>query len=292
MLEEMRALCALAEAGSVQKASDRLHLTQSAVSRQIQRLEEELGTTLLDRRNKPPTLTPAGRLVLERGRQILAAVDDLRLASANGGEPEGPLRIGLAHSLTESGIAEPLYRLARGFPRLSLTLTGGWTSGLVAAIGSGEIDAAIVLEGADSPAVAPGVASRALGRESFFVMAGKDARRASLPEIAERGWILNPDGCGVRVALKAALEQMGLRFRVAAEVHDFDLKVALIARGLGTGLLPARRLAKHPQRRLLQRIRVPAGIRFELPVSFMRAPYLGRQARAVDALEDAALRWF
>src|SRR6185369_11055647 len=173
MLEEMRALRALAEAGSVQKASDRLHLTQSAVSRQIQRLEDELGTTLLDRRNKPPTLTPTGRLVLERGRQILAAVDDLRLASANGGEPEGPLRIGLAHSLTESGIAEPLYRLARGFPRLSLSLTGGWTSGLVAAIGSGEIDAAIVLEGGDSPAVAPGVASRALGRESFFVMAAK-----------------------------------------------------------------------------------------------------------------------
>jgi DNA-binding transcriptional LysR family regulator len=140
--------------------------------------------------------------------------------------------------------------------------------------------------------VAPGVASRALGRESFFIMSDKDARRASLPEIAERGWILNPDGCGVRAALKTALEQMGLRFRVAAEVHDFDLKVALIARGLGTGLLPARRLARHPQRRLLQRIRVPSNIRFELPVSFMRAPYLGRQTRAVDALEEAAIRWF
>jgi DNA-binding transcriptional LysR family regulator len=292
MIDEIKALRAVSEAGSVQKASERLHLTQSAVSRQIQRLEESLGATLLDRRNKPPTLTPAGRMVLERGRQILAAVDELRLASAGGAEPEGPLRIGLAHSLTESGIAEPLYRLARDFPRLSLTLVGGWTAGLVAAIGQGEIDAAIVLESADSPAIASGVASRALGSEPFYVVAGKQARKPSLAEIAERGWILNPDGCGVRAALKTALEKMGLRFHVAAEVHDFDLKVALIARGLGTGLLPARRLGKHPQRRLLHRIPVPAGIRFEVPVAFMRAPYLGRQTRAVDALEEAVVRWF
>jgi DNA-binding transcriptional LysR family regulator len=124
MLDEIKALRAVAEAGSVQKASERLHLTQSAVSRQIQRLEESLGTVVLDRRNKPPTLTPAGLLVLERGRQILAAVDDLRLAAAKDSEPEGPLRIGIAHSLTESGIAEPLCRLARSFPRLSLTLIG------------------------------------------------------------------------------------------------------------------------------------------------------------------------
>ena len=292
MLDEMKALRALAESGSVQKASERLHLTQSAVSRQIQRLEDELGAVLLDRRNKPPTLTPAGRMVLERGRGILAAVDELRLASAKGGEPEGPLRIGLAHSLTESGIADPLYRLARGFPRLSLTLVGGWTSGLVSAIGRGEIDAAVVLESGESPAVAPGVASRALGRESFYVMSAKGARRPSLEEIATHGWILNPDGCGVRAALKAALDRMGLPFRVAADVHDFDLKVALIARGLGIGLLPARRLSKHPQRRRLQRIPVPADVRFELPVSFMRAPYLGRQTRAVDALEQSAIRWF
>jgi DNA-binding transcriptional LysR family regulator len=140
--------------------------------------------------------------------------------------------------------------------------------------------------------VAPGVASRALGRESFHVMAAKGARRLSLDEIATRGWVLNPDGCGVRAALKSALEAMGLRFRVAAEVHDFDLKVALIACGLGIGLLPERRLSRHPQRRLLQRIPVPAGVRFELPATFMRAPYLGRQARAVDALQEAAIRWF
>lgn len=292
MLDEIKALRAVAEAGSVQRASERLHLTQSAVSRQIQRLEDELGATLLDRRSKPPILTSAGKMVLERGRGILAAIDALKLASATGGEPEGPLRIGLAHSLTDAGIAEPLYRVARAFPQLSLTLVGDWTSSLVTAIGRGQLDAAIVLESGDSPAVAPGVTSRALGREPFYVVAAKGTRRLALEEIAVRGWILNPDGCGVRAALKSALEGMGLRFHVAAEAHDFDLKVALIARGLGIGLLPARRLERHPQRHRLQRIAVPAGVRFELPVSFMRAPYLGRQARAVDALEEASVRWF
>ena len=149
MIDEMRALRALAETGSVQKASERLHLTQSAVSRQIQRLEDTLGATLLDRRNKPPTLTHAGRRVLDRSRQILSAVDELRTMSADEAEPDGVLRVGISHSIAEAGLAEPLYKLARRYPSLSLSLIGGWTAELVGAIGSGQLDAAVVLTNPD-----------------------------------------------------------------------------------------------------------------------------------------------
>ena len=74
MLGEMRAFSIFAEVGSVQAAAARLYLTQSAVTRQIKRLEQELGTPLLDRRFKPPILTPAGSTVLERSRDILQQV--------------------------------------------------------------------------------------------------------------------------------------------------------------------------------------------------------------------------
>ena len=294
MIDEMRALRALAETGSVQKASERLHLTQSAVSRQIQRLEDTLGATLLDRRNKPPTLTHAGRRVLDRSRQILSAVDELRTMSADEAEPDGVLRVGISHSIAEAGLAEPLYKLARRYPSLSLSLIGGWTAELVGAIGSGQLDAAVVLTNPDDRAIAPGVEARTLGTEPFLAVTGRQhslPRRAALADVAALPWVINAEGCGVRAALQRALERAGAAFRVAAEVHDFDLKIALIARGLGIGLLPGRRLARHPQRRAIRTLQLPAGLRFDIPVTFLRAPYLGRQTRAVAKLEDAVARW-
>jgi DNA-binding transcriptional LysR family regulator len=294
MIEEMRALAALAETGSVQKASERLHLTQSAVSRQIQRLEDMLGAILLDRRSKPPTLTDAGRRVLDRSRQILSAVDELRTVSAAGAEPDGVMRVGISHSLAEAGLAEPLYRIARRYRGLSLSLVGGWSVELVAAIGHGQLDAAIVLSNPDDRTVAPGVEGKALGTETFLAVTGRGHAlppRAALADVASLPWVVNAEGCGVRATLQRTLARAGVPFRVAAEVHDFDLKIALIARGLGIGLLPQRRLARHPQRKSVRAIRLPSSLRLDLPITFLRAPYLGRQESAVAMLEDAVAAW-
>jgi LysR family nitrogen assimilation transcriptional regulator len=68
MLSEIRAFSVFAEVGSVQGTASRLHLTQSAITRQIKRLEQQLDTLLLDRHFKPPILTPTGLNVLERCR--------------------------------------------------------------------------------------------------------------------------------------------------------------------------------------------------------------------------------
>jgi len=76
MLSEMRTLALLAEEGSIQRVAERLPLTQPAVTRQIQRLEQFLGTELLDRRQKPPAFTPAGLEMLARSRRILGEVDE------------------------------------------------------------------------------------------------------------------------------------------------------------------------------------------------------------------------
>ena len=66
MLDEIRSFIMLAESGSLRRASERLFLTPSALTRQIQRLEQALGTSLLDRGVKPARITRAGRAVLDR----------------------------------------------------------------------------------------------------------------------------------------------------------------------------------------------------------------------------------
>lgn len=73
---------ALAEAGSFSRAAEKLHITQSALSRSIQALEEELGGALVDRIGKRNELTPLGRSVLERARRIVHEAGELRVGAA------------------------------------------------------------------------------------------------------------------------------------------------------------------------------------------------------------------
>ena len=80
MLDEIRTFVVLAESGSLQRAAERLFLTPSAVTRQIQRLEAVLKTPLLDRRVKPARITREGRAVLDGGRHMLRIMDDLKAA--------------------------------------------------------------------------------------------------------------------------------------------------------------------------------------------------------------------
>jgi DNA-binding MarR family transcriptional regulator len=80
----MRAFVVLADSGSLQRAAERLFLTPSAVTRQIQRLEAVLKTPLLDRRVKPARITREGRAVLERGRQMVRMMEELKANGAPG----------------------------------------------------------------------------------------------------------------------------------------------------------------------------------------------------------------
>ncbi len=94
MIDDLRALAAVIEARSVTKAATRLSLTQSAVSRRLQHLEEMLGGNLFDRTQRPPTPTALGLRVLEQALPILRAVDDLVLTAQDESDPL--VRCGLA----------------------------------------------------------------------------------------------------------------------------------------------------------------------------------------------------
>src|SRR5437773_3998939 len=101
-ISDIETFVAVAEAGSVNRAARRLNLTQPAVTRRLQSFEASLSdAVLLDRRAKPPVLTPLGRQVLESCRRVLKA-------SSFPGEPTGEFRIGIAHGLAEVMLSSPL----------------------------------------------------------------------------------------------------------------------------------------------------------------------------------------
>ena len=286
-LNEIRTFIVVAEARSVQEAANRLRLTQSAVSRLIQRLEAEIGVVLFDRQTKPLTLTRDGELALAHGRRVLREVESFADAFAVVGEPEGLLRLGASHVLTRLLAGAPLDRLRAAFPRLTVRLQSDWSAGLLAQTDAGALEGALLLLPARDELPA-GVDGRRLVLEEVHVVATPDlvARHGrTLDAMNAAGWVLQPQGCGYRTALERALARDGAPLNVLVEAFDQELLLSLAARGVGFGAAPLRLLADPGVSGRLIPVQVP-GFRLTVAVWLVRARHGGRLARVFDTLED------
>jgi DNA-binding transcriptional LysR family regulator len=278
MLEEMRAFALLAEEGSIRKVAERLPLTQPAVTRQIQRLEQALGVELLDRRAKPPRLTPAGQEALARSREILAAWGRMREGLSRP-EPAGLLRLGVADGLADTRLATLLGSLRKRFPRISLRVSGGWSGALGEQLRRGQLDCAVLLGTPGQPEAD----AQVLGRERIAVIAAATDKRRS-PALEEAAWVLNPEPCDARKRLAEALGQRGARLRVAAEVHHPALQLGLVRAGLGLGLMPRRLVGRKAPRDIAV---LPArGLDLGFDILLSRSPHLHAHAPVADALAE------
>jgi DNA-binding transcriptional LysR family regulator len=288
--DDIRAFVAVAESRSVSRAARELHLTQPAVTRRVQRLESSLGVALCDRRRRPFVLTEAGQAVLERCRRVLHAVRDVRSATGGDEPPARDIRVGVAHALTEVALTDPVDRLRRAFPRVSLSLATGWSHDLLERVRIGSLDAALILL-SDGERLPAGLDATRLGRERLVVVEPRRARGArggSVASLDGTGWVLNPEGCAARAMLQRALHAARVRMRVAVETYTYELQLALVARHRGLGLVPARTLARSPSRARL-RVRRVRGLDFPLTIWAVRREAASDLAPVFRALDLALI---
>lgn len=144
-LVQLRHLIALAESGSFSIAAAASFVTQPALSRSIRALEEEMGQPLLDRIGRSNELTPFGREVLERAKQIVFETDELvasgrRLQDGSAGR----LRVGLGSGPGAMLMTPLLLEVAQHHPGLHLTISRGATERLVQALRNRELDALVI----------------------------------------------------------------------------------------------------------------------------------------------------
>jgi DNA-binding transcriptional LysR family regulator len=275
--DDVRAFVSVADTGSVSRAARDLNVTQSAVTRRLQRLETSLGATLLDRRTRPVMLTGAGQAALERCRRLLNDFREVRAAAADGDLPKGEMRIGVAHALTELTLTEPIGHVRRKFPRMALRLCTGWSRELLDRVRAGALDAAIILlpEGEVLPAE---VAGKEMGKERLVVVASRSGghpRARRIQDLAGVQWILNPEGCAARAALRRALLRVNIDMVVAVEAYNYELQLALVAQNRGLSLVPERILKRSRLRSQLRALHVP-GLDFPLAIwTLHRQPFTG-----------------
>jgi DNA-binding transcriptional LysR family regulator len=290
MLDEIRTFVVLAESGSLQRAAERLFLTPSAVTRQIQRLEAILKTPLLDRRVKPGRITREGRAVLDGGRHMLRIMDDLKASGSKDAEPSGIFRVGLSHMLAQPSLVASIQRLTSRFPRLQPVLSTDLRPQLIEQVRTGELDVALAFLSVND-AVPGDVASGVLAAERLVLVRARGlqprARRSSKSKDRDLDarWVLNPPGCFIRQSLEGTLRERGAPFEVAAAINNIDMQLSLVASGIGLGLIPARFLASHPKRRRLERV-ARSGISIDASIVFMQAAHLGRLEPAAKFLEQ------
>lgn len=294
MLEELKAFAAVVDRSSLTKAADALALTQSAVSRRVQQLEEMLGATLLDRSSRPPTTTAVGRRVYQSAAALLRDLDRLMNIPKDDGEPSGTLRLGLPQVVADVALFDIAVGLKAEFPGLDLRCRTEWSSGLQLQITNGDLDVAAVMvpAGTTPPAGTRGIFIATL---DVLVVQSRHAPIAKTPvaiaDLAEQQWILNPQGCGYRAALQRAMEGVGKQVRLGIDLHGTETQLRLVAAGLGLGLAPTRLLADSRFLKDLCPVEVD-DFALKLDLWLLRASELGNLSRALEVLGQALTRTF
>ncbi|MGW4502455.1 LysR family transcriptional regulator [Micromonospora sp. NPDC004336] len=219
-VRHLRAICAVAEAGSVTRAAARLGLSQPALTAQLRRIEDVVGGALFVRGRTGSQPTELGKLVLRRARVVLAEVDALVDDFADKHRAAGLLRVGTVHVACLSSVVP---RLAEGFPHAEIALQIEPSSRLlVEAVARGQLDAALVgnMEGFDLP-IGAALASRTLvPRYPIFVALSATHRHAEretvrLADLSEESWVCPPGPDDGTLA----------SFRRACRVAGFEPKI-------------------------------------------------------------------
>jgi DNA-binding transcriptional LysR family regulator len=293
LLAELKALVALAESGSMERAARDLYLTPSALTRRIQRLEVELGVVLLDRHFKPLKLTRAGLDVVAKSRAILSSLSDLKSSTSGNTPPVGPFRLGLSHAIALPDMSKVIIEMGKQFPLLQPSICNDTSPELLARLHLGELDGALVVLPIETT-LPPELEGITLAHEAMRLVQARTSTRprsSKCSEFYRRNWVLNPLGCLVREQIKNRVERLGAPLIVAAELHNPDLQLSLIAGNVGVGMLRASFLRTHSLRARLSLIEHP-NFDITIRIAFFRGRHLGAREQVALELQRILMKQF
>ncbi|MFV0678243.1 LysR family transcriptional regulator [Variovorax sp. tm] len=240
---QMRCVIAIAEAGSLTKAAERLGLAQPALTQTLNRLEKELGTPLFTRTRRGAALTDAGQAVIDDLRASLAYGDAAtERARAMGAGRAGRLTIGFVTHAVYEVLPNALRRLRAEHPQLDVVLREMSNAEQVAALEGGRIDIALLHP---PVSVTARVHELRLGEEPLIAAlpaawAMDDDGCVSLADVARHGLVWFPEQQipALRAQLLGALRRAGHETRVVQDANRTLTVLSCVAAGLGWSLLP------------------------------------------------------
>lgn len=232
-LDLVRCFLAVAECGGFTAASRRLHLTQSAVSLKIQRLETLLGRSVFTRTSRSLALTPEGDLLLAYGRRLLALNHEM-IDRISRSADAGVLRLGVMPQFGQQFLPALLSEFKLAHPGVDLAVEVGMTGELLSSLEDDRHD--MVIGGAGFSGGRSFHEDRVLLREKVaWVQSSSSAirpgKKAPLP------LVLFPAPCGYRKTALDLLERAGVPWRIVYSSTSISSIQAAIRADLGVGVL-------------------------------------------------------
>lgn len=224
----------VATLGSFTAAAKVLRYTQSAVSRQIAVLEEDLGVALFDREARGVRLTEEGRTLLTHAEAVLDRLDVARREIAALRELDGGrLRVGAFPTAGAVLVPDAMVAFHKDFPNVELSFSDGLSVRLADGLRAGELDVVVLGAAVDG-------ATHLLDDPLFVALPGKHRlagrKTVRLAELSDERWIAG--STTVEDTLIAACLRSGFRPSVHYVVQEWTTKLGLVAAGLGVTLVP------------------------------------------------------
>jgi len=245
----------IAELGSITRAAAHLHVAQPALTRHVQRLEDELNVALFTRANRGVRLTEAGQKLLDGATRILRDIertgDEIRAQDAH---PSGKIILGITPTLCPVLVPDLFARMRRDYPMIELKVMHAGMVRLEEFVIDGRVDIALLSELSRSRLIV----STRLAEEEMVLVTRPGARPPGIvggDELRATPLIL---GDGLRAAMDALLAGLGIELTVDTELNDHETIRLMVQQGAGAAVLPLSSVSKECARGLLAAHRITA----------------------------------
>lgn len=232
---QLKTLLAIAESGSFSRAAEVVHLTVSAVSQQIQALEQEVGAQFFDRSSRPPRLTAAGQQMVEAARELVRAAENA-IDAVSGRRIVGTFSIGSVRSSAMSVLPRAIVDLKARYPDLRIKLRVSMSETLLRDVLAGRLDAAMVAEHTGLP---PGLRWRPFLREPLFLVAPPGSPVLTAEDYLRRyPYVRFRSNVPLAHMIDLELARMNIALNEVAEIDTVSAIVSCVENGLGVSVVP------------------------------------------------------
>ncbi|WP_299177000.1 LysR family transcriptional regulator [uncultured Neptuniibacter sp.] len=238
----LQAFLAVAEQQSFSKAADHLYLTQSAISKRIALLEEQLDSKLFDRIGRTVSMTEAGAELLPRARDILLQLDDAKRAISNlaAGDITGKLSLAASHHISLHRLPPLLKHFNEACPKVELDLQFAESEVAYEGVLKGDLELALITL---SPEPDPSIRSEVIWDDLLQYVVSADhplahSKQINLEQLTKVNAILPGSNTFTRTLVEQLFKQHNLELNVSMSTNYLDTIRMMVSIGLGWSLLP------------------------------------------------------
>jgi LysR family transcriptional activator of glutamate synthase operon len=240
-LRQLQYFVKVARKQHVTQAAEELHVAQSAVSRQIHQLEQELGLELFVQKGRNLHLTPVGKLFLSRVEELLTGLEKAVSEIKEFLDPEvGEISLGFPHSLGISLVPSVVAAFRKDHPNVKFRLKQGTYSSLIRDVVKGDVDLAFISPFPEKNDQVSG--QIVLTEELYAVLPANhvlaEYQSIRLEQLKDDSFVLFAEPYSLRTIVWEACRKAGFKPIIGFEGEETDTIRGLVAAGMGVSLLP------------------------------------------------------